>query len=78
MRYRLCQFFSSSGALLTLVGIAIAFVGPGEWWQKVIFALIFVPILVAATSKFFGVTQLWQLECGASRQRGRQDDPEGK
>lgn len=68
MRLRLCQFFSSSSGLTALGCIVIGMSQPWELWLKIVVTVILTPILVAATSSYFGVQQLWEWKCDG---RGR-------
>lgn len=67
MKVRICRFLSSTVGLYSAVGITIGAVQPVDWWWKLLGIAILTPVLVAATSKFFGVYQLWDWHCDESR-----------
>lgn len=70
MRNSLCRFFSSSAFLVTLGGALTILVSEADFWLKVVLLVVLLPVTVAATSRFFGVEQLWDWNCSKKSQKG--------
>lgn len=67
MKARLCRFLGSSAALYTLGALMASIVGPAEWWWKLILVFVATPIVLLATTRFYGNHQIWNPPCGQTR-----------
>ncbi|MCW3492387.1 hypothetical protein [Microbacterium sp. SSM24] len=63
MRQKVCAFLSSSAGLTAAILIVMGLIAPIDWLQKAIFVGLVTPVIVIATSRFFGVAPLWKPTC---------------
>lgn len=67
MRKKFCRFLSSMSGLLFVIGWVMCAFAPLEWWQRVLLAVTLVPLVAAATIRFYGNLQLWNWGCESSK-----------
>ncbi|MFJ4036933.1 hypothetical protein ACIPVB_02515 [Microbacterium sp. NPDC090007] len=73
MKERTCRLLSSSSFLVAIAASLAIIFSEADVWLKICLVVVFVPVLVLGSNRFFGVEQLFDWNCSGKKRSGNAD-----